>query len=283
MPAAAAALGILLGTTVPAAPARAHGALEDPASRAINCEPGRGAARTGAACQAAAKVSGAALAEWDELRVPDVGGRDRQMIPDGELCSAGLERFRGLDLPRADWPATRLAATAQHTFRYRVSIPHQGSFRLYVTRDDYRPTAPLTWSALEAKPFLQVKDPPRRNGAYVFSGRLPRGKTGRHLIYTIWQTSDTPDTYYSCADVTFTGRRQPAERTPAPARAENGTAPSLRPPETSSSPVAGTSATEPAEDSGPPVVTFGIAGLVLILVIGGGAVAIRRIRVRRHP
>ncbi len=67
-------------------------------------------------------MSGAALAEWDELRVPDVRGRDRQMIPDGELCSAGIERFHGLDLPRADWPATRFTAAARHTFRYRVSI-----------------------------------------------------------------------------------------------------------------------------------------------------------------
>lgn len=116
-------LGILLGTALPAAPAGAHGALENPASRATGCEPGRGAERSSTACRAAAKVSGAALAEWDELRVPNVNGRDRRMIPDGELCSAGIERFRGLDLPRADWPATRLTAAARHTFRYRVSIP----------------------------------------------------------------------------------------------------------------------------------------------------------------
>jgi chitin-binding protein len=34
-------------------------------------------------------------------------------------------------------------------------------------------------------------------------GKLPKGRTGRHMIYTIWQTSSTPDTYYSCSDVTF--------------------------------------------------------------------------------
>lgn len=282
VPAVATVLGILLGTAVPATPARAHGALENPASRATGCEPGRGAVRASAACRAAAKVSGAALAEWDELRVPNVRGRDRRMIPDGELCSAGIQRFRGLDLPRADWPATRLTAAARHTFRYRVSIPHRGGFRLYVTRDGYRPTRPLTWSALEAEPFLEVTDPPRRDGAYVFAGRLPRGKTGRHMIYAVWQTSDTPDTYYSCSDVTFTAARgRPKDQSPSPARTEAGAAPGGRAPSPSASPVAGTSPAEPAGNTGPLVAAGGIAGLVLILAVGGSVTAIRRTRIRR--
>ncbi|TDD60820.1 lytic polysaccharide monooxygenase auxiliary activity family 9 protein, partial [Actinomadura rubrisoli] len=194
--------GLGLITAAVAAPAGAHGALQSPVSRSVVCDPERASARSGA-CRAAAGLSGPALAEWDELRVPNVRGRDRQVIPDGKLCSAGISRFKGLDLARPDWPVTKLSAAARHTFGYRVSIPHRGSLRLYVTRDGYRPTQRLTWSALEPKPFLEVKDPPRRGGAYVFTGRLPRGKSGRHLIYTIWQTSDTPDTYYSCSDVVF--------------------------------------------------------------------------------
>ncbi|GAA2432182.1 hypothetical protein GCM10010191_52690 [Actinomadura vinacea] len=159
------------------------------------------------ACQAAEARSGAALARWDDVRVPDVRGRDRQMIPDGRLCSGGIARFAGLDLPRADWPATTLTGAARQSFRYRVSIPHRGGFRLYVTRDGYRPGRTLTWDDLEPEPFLAVTDPPRRNGVYEFSGRLPEGKTGRHVIYTVWQTSDTPDTYYSCSDVNFGASR----------------------------------------------------------------------------
>lgn len=44
------------------------------------------------------------------------------------------------------------------------------------------------------------------------------GKTGRHLIYTIWQSSSTPDTYYSCSDVVFgavTSRSSAAAAPPA--------------------------------------------------------------------
>ncbi len=191
-----------------AAPAQAHGAMASPMSRAVECGPEGGKAAMSAACKAAAAASNGgamAFAAWDNLRVPNVNGRDRQRIPDGQLCSGGLSQFKGLDLARADWPTTTLSAGARFTFRYRVTIPHKGSFRLYVTRDGYSPTRPLRWADLEAKPFLTVADPPVQGGAYVLKGRLPAGKTGRHLIYTIWQTTSTPDTYYSCSDVVFRG------------------------------------------------------------------------------
>jgi predicted carbohydrate-binding protein with CBM5 and CBM33 domain len=189
-----------------AAPAQAHGALNNPISRVVACGPEGGSDARSAACQAAIKVSGAeAFAAWDNLRVPDVNGRDRQLIPDGQLCSGGLDAYRGLDLARADWPATKLTSGADFTFTYRTTIPHQGSFRMYVTKDSYDPAKPLTWADLEAKPFLTATNPPIRGGAYVMPGRLPAGKSGRHLIYTIWQTTSTPDTYYSCSDVIFSG------------------------------------------------------------------------------
>ncbi|WP_284706362.1 lytic polysaccharide monooxygenase auxiliary activity family 9 protein [Micromonospora phytophila] len=189
--------------TVPltGAPAAAHGAPTNPASRAAACGPeGRQAGTP--ACRAAVEA-GAALREWDNIRVFGVAGRDRERIPDGELCSGGLSAYRGLDLPRADWPVTKLAAGARFTFRYRTTIPHKGTFRLYVTREGYNPTKRLTWASLESVPFLRVTDPPVRDGAYQLPGRLPADRSGRHLIYTVWQNSDTPDTYYSCSDVEF--------------------------------------------------------------------------------
>jgi chitin-binding protein len=189
-----------------ATPAQAHGAPDNPVSRAVECGPEGGQLALSAACKAAIAVSGAQVFEqWDNLRVPNVRGRDRDVIPDGKLCSGGLAAYRGLDQPRADWPATKLTAGAVFTFRYRETIPHKGTFRMYLTKDGYDPTQPLTWSDLEPKPFLAVTDPPLTNDAYVMQGRLPSGKAGRHLIYTVWQNSSTPDTYYSCSDVVFPG------------------------------------------------------------------------------
>ncbi|WP_410809627.1 lytic polysaccharide monooxygenase [Micromonospora sp. 067-2] len=278
----AAVLVAVATVPVAATPAAAHGAPTDPVSRAAACGPeGRYAATS--ACRAAVEV-GAAVREWDNVRVSAVNGRDRERIPDGELCSGGLSAYRGLDLPRTDWPATELTAGARFTFRYRTTIEHRGTFRLYVTRPGYDPRKPLTWADLDARPFLTLTDPQVRAGAYQLPGRLPAGRDGRHLIYTIWQNSSTPDTYYSCSDVVFgsasrsgagaSGRAAPtkggsaAPRTPAVGKA------SARP------------AVEAAADPGVPVASvtdlggrwpvLAGAAVVLILALLVGASRRRR-------
>ncbi|MBQ1012246.1 lytic polysaccharide monooxygenase, partial [Micromonospora sp. M51] len=226
---------LVAAATVPlaATPAAAHGAPTDPVSRAAACGPeGRYAATS--ACRAAIEA-GAAVREWDNVRVAAINGRDRERIPDGELCSGGLSAYRGLDLPRTDWPSTELTTGATFTFRYRTTIEHRGTFRLYVTKPDYDPRKKLTWADLESRPFLTRTDPPVRAGAYQLAGRLPAGRSGRHLIYTIWQNSNTPDTYYSCSDVVFRGAKatgsppkaaapKSAPRTAASAPAATGSA-----------------------------------------------------------
>lgn len=198
-----------------AGPAAAHGAPVSPVSRAAACASGSGQYVGTAACRAAAAANGGSrpFADWDNLRVAGVAGRDRQVIPDGKLCSGGLAAFRGLDLPRSDWPATRLTPGAAFTMAYGTTIPHQGTFRLYLTKEGYDPTRPLTWSSLASDPFVKVTDPPVSGGTYRISGRLPSNRTGHHVLFTIWQNSSTPDTYYSCSDVVF-----PAAAAKAPAK-----------------------------------------------------------------
>jgi predicted carbohydrate-binding protein with CBM5 and CBM33 domain len=221
--------------------AQAHGALTAPVSRLAACG-SEGTSAGSAACRAALAESGREQwADWDNLRLPGVDGRDRKVIPDGKLCSAGIDRYAGLDLARADWPATRLTSGASFAFAYRSTIRHEGTFALYVTRDGYDPKQPLAWSDLESTPFLSVEDPAFRDGAYRMKGTLPANKSGRHLIYTIWRNSSTPDTYYSCSDVIFAKpATKPANGTtkpvPKPALAQE--APAATPPETPAGPVA---------------------------------------------
>ncbi|ONI84763.1 hypothetical protein ALI22I_30150 [Saccharothrix sp. ALI-22-I] len=258
--AAVAIVAVLLFVFLPALPADAHGAPTNPVSRAAACGPeGRQAAAP--ACRAALAAGRQLSAEWDNIRVADVRGRDRQVIPDGKLCSAGQAKFTGLDLPRADWPSTRLTPGTAMTFTYRGTIPHKGTFRLYVTKDGYAPTKPLTWSALETEPFATATDPAFGDGSYAFQGRLPAGKTGRHLIYTIWQNTDTPDTYYSCADVDFAAAAvaaaPPAQptttsRVSAQVSATSPSTPSPVPPTTTDQAVA-VSRTASSDDSGIPI------------------------------
>ncbi|MFE7231730.1 lytic polysaccharide monooxygenase [Streptomyces sp. NPDC057596] len=200
--AAAAAVPALL-TLWAAGPAQAHGAPTDPVSRVFACSPDGGGLAGSAACRAAVAANGAPFTAWDNLRVANVGGRDRQVVPDGKLCSGGLPAYKGLDLARDDWPSTRLVPGAGLTMSYASTIPHEGTFKLYLTRQGYDPAKPLTWSDLPAEPFAEVKDPPLTGGAYRIGATLPADRTGRHVLFTIWQNSSTPDTYYSCSDVVF--------------------------------------------------------------------------------
>lgn len=194
----------LLLTLSAAAPAQAHGAPTKPVSRAYACSPDGGSTAGTAACRAALTANGGApFTFWDNLRVADVNGRDRAAIPDGKLCSGGLPDYRGLDIARADWPSTTLSPGAQLTMTYRSTIPHTGTFKMFLTKPGYDPAEPLKWSDLPDKPFAEVKDPSMTGDAYRISMTLPSDRTGRHVLYTIWQNSSTPDTYYSCSDVVF--------------------------------------------------------------------------------
>ncbi|MEU6487312.1 lytic polysaccharide monooxygenase [Streptomyces sp. NPDC046887] len=215
--AAALALGIgpLALAGLAATPAAAHGSMTDPVSRVSACFSEGPESPKSAACKAAVAASGTqAFYDWNEVNIGDAAGRHRQIIPDGKLCSAGRDKYKGLDLPRADWPSSKLAA-GNHTFRYKATAPHRGSFELYVTKDGYNPSKPLKWSDLEARPFAKVVNPRLENGHYVFDGRVP-AKSGRHLVYSIWQRSDSPEAFYTCSDVVFDGKGTASAGAPAP-------------------------------------------------------------------
>jgi predicted carbohydrate-binding protein with CBM5 and CBM33 domain len=213
-----AGLATPLLTVAVAGAAVAHGAPLDPVSRSAACGSAGRFTQTAACTAARAGDEGRWFRDWDNVRVADVNGRDRETIPDGRLCSGGIEGFGGLDRPRSDWPSTSVRAGKTMTVSYRATIPHTGSFRIYVTTDGYNPKRALRWADLEAKPFLTVKDPAFNGSAYTFKATLPSGKVGRHLLYTVWQNSSTADTYYSCSDVVFAKPARAATTTrPAPA------------------------------------------------------------------
>ncbi|MGW2259498.1 lytic polysaccharide monooxygenase auxiliary activity family 9 protein [Streptomyces sp. NPDC001780] len=189
-------------TGLAATPAAAHGSMTDPVSRVAACFAEGPESPKSDACKAAVAASGTqAFYDWNEVNIPNAAGNHRQLIPDGKLCSAGRDKYKGLDLARADWPSSPMSP-GNRTFRYKATAPHKGSFELYVTKDGYDPAKPLKWSDLEEKPFLKVTDPTLENGAYVFTGAVPN-KSGRHLIYSVWQRSDSPEAFYTCSDVVF--------------------------------------------------------------------------------
>jgi len=219
-----------------ASPALAHGSLTDPVSRVSACFAEGPESPVSAACKAAVAAGGTqALYDWNGVNIANAAGKHRELIPDGKLCSAANDKFKGLDLPRADWPASPVKA-GKHTFEFRATAPHKGSFELYLTKPSYDPTKPLAWSDLEAKPFAQATDPALVDGSYVFDGTIP-DRAGRQLIYTVWQRSDSPEAFYACSDVLFGGgsggtgggdaqEEKPAGEAPKPQESAPAPAPS---------------------------------------------------------
>ncbi|WP_329016453.1 lytic polysaccharide monooxygenase auxiliary activity family 9 protein [Streptomyces sp. NBC_01601] len=256
---AAAAATPLLLLPWTAGPAQAHGAPTDPVSRVYACSPQGGSAGRTAACRAAISANGAPFTAWDNLRVPGVNGRDRQVIPDGKLCSGNLSAYRGLDLARADWPSTRLTPGSRMTLTYASTIAHEGTFRLYLTKPGYDPAKPLKWSDLPDRPFAEIKNPPLSNGAYHLGATLPSDRTGRQMLYTIWQNTSTPDTYYSCSDVVLASKGATSAGGGSSARPKPTKKPATRKPTASPSahsshpasahPSAGSATPEPRKDS----------------------------------
>lgn len=199
------ALGTAALTFLVPAQALAHGSMESPVSRILNCRLENPENPHSTACKAAVAAGGTQpLYDWNGVRQGNANGEHQTIIPDGQLCSGGDTTFQGLDLPRADWPTTPLAPNniGDVEFVFRATAPHATQYmEFYVTNDGYDPTKPLAWSDLESQPFCIETNPILENGRFHISCPLPAAKAGRHLIYHIWQRSDSPEAFYTCIDV----------------------------------------------------------------------------------
>lgn len=191
----AAVLGLGLGATamfVTGGPAQGHGFSTDPASRQANCADGT--------------VTGCGAIENEPQSVEGPKGFPDAGPQDGSICSGGNEGFKELDDPRGgDWPATRLDAGQNHTFKWSMTAMHSTTdFSFYVTKDGWDPGKPLTRADLEPEPFLTVPMNDERPPAeWTGEGKLPEGKSGRHLILGVWTIADTANAFYACSDVEF--------------------------------------------------------------------------------
>lgn len=183
--------------------ASAHGGMTSPATRTYTCYlEGPEDPDSPACVDAVARGGTQPLYDWFEVNIRDNAGRHREIIPDGQLCGAGREKYAPYNAARTDWPATAIpVGTTSYTFKYGAWVPHPGWFELYITRAGYDPTQPLKWSDLEG-PFSTSYDTPIVDGAYQWNATLP-AREGRHIIYSIWQRTDSPEAFFNCSDVVF--------------------------------------------------------------------------------
>ncbi|WP_406674684.1 lytic polysaccharide monooxygenase [Nonomuraea sp. N2-4H] len=200
-----AATGVLV--LLPASAAHAHGTMSNPPSRVYVCKNEGPESPKSEACKAAVAAGGTqAFYDWNEVSLLEAGGRHRELIPDGKLCSAGRDKYRGLDLQRADWPATPVRP-GDFTLTYHATAPHANSnFEFYITREGWNPTMPLKWSDLvHIKTFTNQNPTTFTNWTIT----LPQ-RTGRHILYSIWQrVVGSNEAFYTCSDIDFGGGGTP--------------------------------------------------------------------------
>lgn len=191
---------------LPAPAALAHGGLTYPATRTYACyvdglEGGNGGDLnpTNPACADAVAEGGKQpLWDWFGNLLPNIGDQWPSLAA-GTLCGPS-DKYAAYRAARTDWPTTNLQAGATITIRYNAWAAHPGTWYQFITKDGWDPTQPLSWDDLE--PWHEVTNPPITDGEYTWSATLPN-KSGRHLIYSVWERSDSPEGFFNCADVNF--------------------------------------------------------------------------------
>ncbi|MEJ2858021.1 MULTISPECIES: lytic polysaccharide monooxygenase auxiliary activity family 9 protein [unclassified Saccharothrix] len=188
--------------------AGAHGSVTDPPSRNYGCwqrwgsdhlNPNMG--QTDPMCAQAWKADPNAMWNWNGLYRNGVAGNHQGALPNGQLCSGGLAeggRYRALD---AVGPWQTATKPRQFTLTITDQARHGADYlRIYITRQGFDPaTQPLGWSNLEL-----VASTGRYPTTGLYQAQVNAGtRTGRHVVFTIWQASHMDQAYYLCSDVTF--------------------------------------------------------------------------------
>ncbi|MET8349252.1 MULTISPECIES: lytic polysaccharide monooxygenase [unclassified Micromonospora] len=251
--ASAAAATLLLTTALTTAlvrPASAHGSVVDPASRNYSCWQRWGSdfqnprmATEDPMCWQAWQADPNAMWNWNGLFREGVAGNHQGAIPNGQLCSGGRTqsgRYNALDTVGA-WKATPVSSNFRVRFFDQAS--HGADYiRVYVTRQGFNPlTETLGWDDLVLSgqigntPASQWKQ--ETGGVSIEIPVNASGRTGRHIVYTIWQASHLDQSYYLCSDVDFSGGPgTPPPTTPPPTTPPPTTPPPTTPPPTTPPP-----------------------------------------------
>ncbi|MBO0919308.1 lytic polysaccharide monooxygenase [Cellulomonas sp. zg-ZUI222] len=228
---AATALVAAALVAVPTA-AQAHGGLTNPPTRTYVCYTdglagGQAAGEAGnmkptnPACVNAFNDSNYSFYNWFGNLLGTIDGR-HETIADGKVCGPD-SRFAAYNTPSSAWPTTRVTPGQTMTFQYAAVARHPGYFTTWITKDGWNQNEPIGWDDLEPAPFDRVQDPPLREGGpagpeYWWNVKLPSNKSGKHVLFNIWERTDSPESFYNCVDVDFGGGGSTPTPTPTATR-----------------------------------------------------------------
>lgn len=193
-----------------------HGSMADPLSRSYAGFLENPQTPRSGAIAAAIQIGGTQpFYDWHEVarNIPDYNYQAN--IPDGTLAGAGRDKYRGLNLARLDWPATKVVPGNYNCVFY-APTPHEPSFfRAFITKPGYNPLQTLKWSDLEV--LAGAENAKLTGSNFRFSVNLPQ-RIGRHVLFVIWQRIDpAAEVFFSTSDLDFSGTGSPvATPTPQP-------------------------------------------------------------------
>ncbi|MEV1010179.1 lytic polysaccharide monooxygenase [Streptomyces sp. NPDC049881] len=190
-------------------PANAHGSIVEPAGRAYGCWERWGSDHLNPAmqqqdpmCWQAWQANPNTMWNWMSLFQENLAGNWQSRISNGNLCSAGDAQgglASSLDNPGA-WTTTDVGSDFS-VHLYDTARHGADFFEVYVTKQGYNPaTEALGWDDLE---LVETTGSYAPAADIEFDVSAP-GRSGHHVVYTIWQASHLDQTYFICSDVNFT-------------------------------------------------------------------------------
>jgi chitin-binding protein len=220
--AALAAVAVAFGAAVVAsAPASAHGSVTDPPTRNYGCWERWGSdhlnpqmEQLDPMCWQAFKADPNGMWNWNGLYRENVGGQHEAVIPDGQLCSGGRTfspRYDALDNPG---PWTAKSVPAKFHLTLTDGAKHGADYlRIYVSKPGFDPTKEaLGWDDIT---LVQETGRYPTTGLYETDVDLT-GRSGRAVLFTIWQASHLDQPYYLCSDINIGGGTSTPTPTPTP-------------------------------------------------------------------
>ncbi|UZN03556.1 lytic polysaccharide monooxygenase [Cellulomonas sp. S1-8] len=210
----------LVATGVVATSASAHGSVTDPPTRNYSCWERWGddhqnpaMAQQDPMCWQAFQTNPNTMWNWNGLYRENVGGRHEAVIPNGQLCSGGKTQnglYASLDTV-GNWTAKTVPTN--FTLTLTDGAKHGADYlRIYVSKAGFNPTTEaLGWDDLDL-----VKETGRygTTGLYQTDVNLS-GRSGRAVLFTIWQASHLDQPYYLCSDINIGGTGTTPTPTPS--------------------------------------------------------------------
>ncbi|AGP46962.1 lytic polysaccharide monooxygenase [Serratia plymuthica] len=236
--------GMLFALTMPAHAAEnieakaigpKHGATLIPKARQVICEqdggynhPDDGSNIPNAACRNAFLYKAETIPIWERRQMftewpaysQNLQGTQHpsDKVPDGQLCSAGIAKFEGIDQPHADWYVSSVSVKdGQATLYFDATQVHEPSkWTVSLAKPSFNAaTDKLKWSDLTPLEVTKVTVPPPAKGNHVkYAGvyqievKIPadRADGKQTLLYVQWERQDPArETFFSCSDVRFNG------------------------------------------------------------------------------